>query len=98
MDHERPQEAKPPEKPENPFEGALFIGDSRTVGIGKYAGIQDADFFASTGMSVYSLFTKKVDMADRKGVLLEDLLAEKNYDRIYLMLGINELATTLTGR
>lgn len=91
VDHERPQEAKPPEKPENPFEGALFIGDSRTVGIGKYAGIQEADFFASTGMSVYSLFTKKVDMADRKGVLLEDLLAEKTYDRIYLMLGINEL-------
>lgn len=91
VDHERPQEIKPPEKPENPFEGALFIGDSRTVGIGKYAGIKDADFFASTGMSVYSLFTKKVDMTDRKGVLLEDLLAEKTYDRIYLMLGINEL-------
>ena len=42
-------------------------------------------------MSVYSLFSKKVDMTDRKGVLLEDLLAERTYDRIYLMLGINEL-------
>ena len=91
VDHEQPQEAKPPEKPENPFEGALFVGDSRTVGIGKYAGIKESDFFASTGMSVYTLFTKKVDMTDRKGVLLEDLLAEKKYDRIYLMLGINEL-------
>lgn len=91
VDHEQPQEAKPPEKPENPFEGALFVGDSRTVGIGKYAGIKEADFFASTGMSVYSLFTKKVDMTDCKGVLLEDLLAEKKYERIYLMLGINEL-------
>ena len=91
IDREQPQEVMPPEKPENPFAGALFIGDSRTVGIGKYAGIKDADFFASTGMSVYSLFTKKVDMTDRKGVLLEDLLAERKYDRIYLMLGINEL-------
>ena len=91
IDREQPQEIKPPEKPENPFEGALFVGDSRTVGIGKYAGIKEADFFASTGMSVYSLFSKKVDMTDRKGVLLEDLLAERTYDRIYLMLGINEL-------
>ncbi|MBR4991853.1 MAG: hypothetical protein IKY86_02525 [Clostridia bacterium] len=91
IDREQPQEVMPPEKPENPFAGALFIGDSRTVGIGKYAGIKDADFFASTGMSVYSLFTKKVDMTDRKGVLLEDLLTERKYDRIYLMLGINEL-------
>lgn len=91
VDREQPQEVKPPEKPENPFEGALFVGDSRTVGIGKYAGIKEADFFASTGMSVYSLFTRKVDMTDRKGVLLEDLLAERTYDRIFLMLGINEL-------
>ena len=29
---------------ENPFEGALFIGDSRTVGIGKYAGITESDY------------------------------------------------------
>lgn len=91
VDREQPQDVKPPEKPENPFEGALFVGDSRTVGIGKYAGIKEADFFASTGMSVYTLFTKKVDMTDRKGVLLEDVLTEKKYDRIYLMLGINEL-------
>lgn len=91
VDREQPQEVTAPVKPENPFAGALFIGDSRTVGIGKYAGIKDADFFASTGMSVYTLFTKKVDMTDRKGVLLEDLLAERKYDRIYLMLGINEL-------
>ena len=91
VDREQPQEVKSPEKPENPFEGALFVGDSRTVGIGKYAGIKEADFFASTGMSVYTLFSKKVDMTNRKGVLLEDVLAEKSYDRIYLMLGINEL-------
>lgn len=91
VDREQPQDVTAPVKPENPFAGALFIGDSRTVGIGKYAGIKDADFFASTGMSVYTLFTKKVDMTDRKGVLLEDLLAERKYDRIYLMLGINEL-------
>lgn len=86
------EEPKGPVKPENPFAGALFIGDSRTVGIGKYAGITEADFFATTGMSVYSLFKEEVKVGDRtEKCTLEALLAEEQYDRIYLMLGINEL-------
>ena len=86
----------PPPKPENPFEGALFIGDSRTVGIGKYAGITESDFFATTGMSVYSVFDEAVKVGDRtEKCTLEALLAEAQYDRIYLMLGINELGYNL---
>ena len=85
-----------PVKPENPFEGALFIGDSRTVGIGKYAGITEADFFATTGMSVYSIFDEKVKVGDHtEKCTLETLLSEAQYDRIYLMLGINELGYNL---
>lgn len=85
-----------PVKPENPFEGALFIGDSRTVGIGKYAGIAESDFFATTGMSVYSIFDDKVKVGDRaEKCTLETLLSEEQYDRIYLMLGINELGYNL---
>ncbi len=93
-----PEEEEPPAppKPENPFEGALFIGDSRTVGIGKYAGITEADFFATTGMSVYSIFEEKVKVGDRaEKCALETLLGEVQYDRIYLMLGINELGYNL---
>ena len=93
-----PEEEEPPAppKPENPFEGALFIGDSRTVGIGKYAGITESDFFATTGMSVYSIFKEKVKVGDRaEKCTLETLLAEAQYDRIYLMLGINELGYNL---
>lgn len=88
---EIPEEPQGPVKPENPFEGALFVGDSRTVGIGKYAGITEADFFASTGMSVYNVFEESVKVGDREKCTLETLLAEVQYDRIYLMLGINEL-------
>lgn len=80
-----------PVKPEDPFANALFVGDSRTVGIQKYAGIEGADFFASTGMSVYNVFDRKVDTAGQKGLLLTELLAQKSYDRIFVMLGINEL-------
>lgn len=85
-----------PTKPENPFEGALFIGDSRTVGIGKYAGITESDFFATTGMSVYNIFKQEVKVGNRSSnCTLETLLAEQSYQRIFLMLGINELGYNL---
>lgn len=90
-----PNELIPP-KPENPFEGALFIGDSRTVGIGKYAGITESDFFATTGMSVYNIFKQEVKVGSRDAkCTLETLLSEQQYDRIFLMLGINELGFNL---
>ena len=89
---DQPIHHKPPEKPENPFANALFIGDSRTVGIAKYSGITEADFFATTGMDVYSVFTHEAITGTwEKGTLLEDVLQAKQYDRIYIMLGINEL-------
>ena len=89
-------EPQPPAKPENPFENALFIGDSRTVGIAKYSGITEADFFCTTGMDVYSVRKKESSIGDwEKGTLLEDILTDHQYDRIFIMLGINELGYNL---
>lgn len=86
------QEPKEPVKPEEPFVNALFIGDSRTVGLAEYSGIPDADFYAYTGMSVYTAFKKESSVGGwEKGTLLEDVLTGRQYDRVYLMLGINEL-------
>ena len=92
---EAPTEPPKPPKPENPFEDALFIGDSRTVGIGKYAGIKDAEFFASTGMTVFNVFEEEVRVGKRDECTLERLLLTEEYDRIYLTLGINELGSNL---
>lgn len=89
---DEPEEPEKPVKPEDPFINALFIGDSRTVGIAEYSGISDADFYAYTGASVYTIFKKESTVgAWEKGTLLENVLAERQYDRIYLMLGVNEL-------
>ncbi len=41
---------------------ALFIGDSRTVGLMEYAQIANADFFANTGMSVFNIHKKPVSV------------------------------------
>lgn len=73
------------------FAGALFIGDSRTVGLSEYGNLGDARIFANTGMSVYNLWSTEVQFAGEGKKKLEDVLSEGSYNTIYLMLGINEL-------
>lgn len=73
------------------MEDALFIGDSRTVGLAEYAGIKGADFFASVGMSVYDVHKNPVSVPTVGKVTLTELLDNKDYGKIYIMLGINEV-------
>lgn len=70
---------------------ALFIGDSRTVGLMEYAGIKNADFFCTVGMSVYNIHKKPVSVPNVGKVTLTELVKGKKYDNIYIMLGINEV-------
>lgn len=73
------------------MENTLFIGDSRTVGLSEYAQMDGANFFATVGMSVYEIDAAKVSVPDVGKVTLAELLKNRQYDRIYVMLGINEL-------
>lgn len=73
------------------FDDALFIGDSRTVGISEYGDLNNATFFANTGMSVYNIFEKNVSVPQVGKLKLEQLLTYKKFGKIYIMLGINEL-------
>lgn len=73
------------------MKNSLFIGDSRTVGLMEYGGIEDADFFCTVGMSVYNIHKKPVSVNNVGKVTLTELLNNKKYDKIYIMLGINEI-------
>ncbi len=73
------------------FDDALFIGDSRTVGLREYGGLGNAEIAADTGMDVYQLFEKEFKLVSGEKKLLETLLSERQFGKIYLMLGINEL-------
>ncbi len=84
---------------ESYFEDALFIGDSRTVGMMEYGGFSDNTvFFAKTSLSIYDLFYEPVSltMADGTSKTLEELLCERSFGKIYIMLGINELGRGTT--
>lgn len=69
----------------------LFIGDSRTVGLANYASIENANFFSTIGMSVYNVWERQVSVPEIGKVNLKELLDYKQYDIVYIMLGINEL-------
>ena len=97
MEEIRKQEEKPSAPrpdgslfPSN-FQDVLFIGDSRTVGLYEYGQLGEADVFADSGMSVFSLWESKADCSDGEKKTLEQLLSEKQYQTIHFMLGINEL-------
>ena len=75
---------------------ALFIGDSRTVGLMEYAGIDGADYFCTVGMSVYNIHEKPVSVPNVGKVTLTELLNSKKYGKIYIMLGINEVGYKLS--
>lgn len=76
--------------PELFFQDTLFIGDSRTMGLAEYADLNNAVVFANTGMNIYRLYTLKNAVRGQE-TYLEDILAKKQYRKIYMMLGINEL-------
>lgn len=75
------------------FNDAAFLGDSRTLGIYDYVGLDGADFFCDNGMTIFKLL--KDDGVTEQGtgqkVDLKKVLQERHYGKIYIMLGMNEL-------
>ncbi|MDE7321625.1 MAG: hypothetical protein K2N73_02650 [Lachnospiraceae bacterium] len=74
------------------FQDACFIGDSRTVGISAYSGIENAVFLCKTSLSIYDYEKPKVTYNDEKKSV-RDVLTEQQFGKIYLMVGINECGT-----
>lgn len=73
------------------FADSLFIGDSRTEGLKLYAGFQ-AKFLTAKGIMVNTIFTKPtVTDADGQKITIVEAIAQGQYQRVYVMLGVNEL-------
>lgn len=78
------------------FDDAVFIGDSRTVGMYEYGGLEEiSTFYASTGLTIYKMFDSKIVAVpgQKKKITVEEALSEKQFAKIYLMIGINEMGT-----
>ena len=79
---------------EDYFNDAVFIGDSRTVGLCEYSSLKEnSTFYASVGLSVHKLFTAKIVEVpgQHNKITVEQALSENRYEKVYFMLGINEM-------
>lgn len=74
------------------FDDAAFLGDSRTLGISDYAGLDAADFYCDSGMTIFKILEEEVTYQKTGSkVLMPEVLQNKKYGKIYIMLGMNEL-------
>lgn len=71
------------------FQDAVFIGDSRTVGISEYSGIANATFLCKTSLSIYDYDKPKITYEDKK-TSVREVLSKRRFGKVYLMVGINE--------
>lgn len=80
------------------FDDACFIGHSLVVGMKNYFSLPNADFYAVSGISASRMLTyDRFQLEATDGNLqhelgtIADVLQEKSYGKIYIMLGVNEL-------
>ena len=77
------------------FTDAVFIGDSRTVGLSEYCEPLDsrATFYARTSLTIYDVFKKEYIKTDTGKIGLEEALSRNQFGKVYIMLGLNEIGT-----
>ena len=75
------------------FADALFIGDSRTVGLSEYCAELDeqATFYGKVSLSIYEANNKSFVKTSGGKVTLEKALEGKDFKKVYIMVGINEI-------
>lgn len=74
------------------FEDAAILGNSLIDGLRIYSNIKTADYYCGTSMSVYSaLYTKNVTLSNGTVGTQLDAMAQKQYGKVYIELGINEI-------
>lgn len=79
------------------FEDVLFVGDSRMLGLSMSCKDSKATFYAAVALSINQIDTKKAIKANINGEQVNLTVMEaiendkKQYDKIYLMFGLNEL-------
>ena len=76
------------------FEDALFIGDSRMVGLSEYCEALDtrATFYAKKSLTIYDIRDKEwIQTEDGRKITTWEALEGQQFTKIYIMVGINEI-------
>ena len=76
------------------FEDAVFIGDSRMVGLSQYCPELDsrATFFAKKSLTIYNLQKDAwIDVENGSKETIFEALSKISFSKVYIMVGINEI-------
>ncbi len=88
-----PLEKSEPVADDTFFDTAVFLGDSRTEGLQLFSGLKNGTFYWARGMSVFRADSDDYRVFDVDGeqLTLVGTLGKKQYESVYIMIGINEL-------
>lgn len=77
---------------ESYFSDAVFIGDSRTVGLQQSGLLSDASYYAKIGIGINGILTERI--VSESGVMLtvEEALGRHTFGKVYLMIGANDIS------
>lgn len=78
---------------ESYFDDALFLGDSRAVGMKLYSGLENMQFYCKEGLTVYNMFSEAIVEEDGDKLTAEEALKKHRFEKIYVEIGINEMGT-----
>ena len=101
IDGKSPHQPEPEPEPEEPvltpldnewFINTMFLGDSLTCGLGGYSDLKTPTYFYYDGCGCWNIRSKTLKCVNN-GVsrTFSDALTYREWDRVIIMLGINEL-------
>lgn len=81
--------------PGDDFKDAVFIGDSRTEGLTVYNVLTTSTILATRGLTAKEAYSKKfIKLEDGTKITAIDYLENNKFNRVYIMLGLNEMGGT----
>ena len=90
-----PVEESEPVEDDSFFDNAVFLGDSRTEGLQLFGGQKHGTYYWARGMSVFRADSEEYRSfeVDGETLTLVGTLSKHQYDKVYLMIGVNELGS-----
>ncbi len=77
---------------EDYFSDALFIGDSRTVGMQQSGLLPGAVFYAKTGIGIGEILSERIVNENGYMITVKDALSRHSFGKVYIMIGINDIS------
>jgi len=78
---------------EDYFSDALFIGDSRTVGMLQSHLLPQAAYYAKTGIGIGDILSKPIINEGGRMISVKDALHMHSFGKVYIMIGINDISS-----